>query len=80
MISQDKGKVTLVPSVPPPFLYQNSQRVDGISALRVEREEGSHKDQLCILSGVKPGTPAIIYFLIQSFTATETYVEFIEYQ
>lgn len=78
MISQDKGKVTFFPNAAPPFLYQNSLsngRWDFCP--RAEREEGSHKDQLCILSGVGPGTPAISYFLTQSSTVTETSVELI---
>lgn len=75
MISQDKGKVTFFPNVAPPFLYQNSlSKGRWDFCLKVAREEGSHKEQLCILSGVWPGTPAIPCFSIQSFTVTEIYV------
>lgn len=75
MISQDKGKVTFFPNVAPPFLYQNSlSKGRWDFCLKFAREEGSHKEQLCILSGVWPGTPAIPCFSIQSFTVTEIYV------
>ena len=58
VISQDKGKVTFLPNVAPPFLYQIAhQSIDGFP----------HKGQLCTLSGVQPGTPAFNYVLIQSF-------------
>lgn len=60
-----------------PFYTKTAKNGRWDFCLRTEREERSHKDQLYNLSGVQPGIPAISYFLTQSFTVTETYVEFI---